>query len=164
MEDLELLDLGESINVLWQDRTRILGIPIGLTAYRLCGDRLIVESGVLNIQEEQIMLYRVQDLQLRMALWQRPFHIGTICVYSTDKTTPIINLVNIKYPRKVKELIHRQVEDARLKRKVRLMEIMSTEHSQGAHLDLDEMDAHIDDQDLQDIQEEINELDGNPES
>ena len=161
MEDLELLDLGESINILWQDRMRILGLPIGITSYRLSSDRIFVESGILNIQEEQILLYRVQDLQLRMALWQRPFHIGTVCVYSTDRSTPLINLVNIKYPRKVKELIHRQVEDARLKRKVRLMEIMSTEHSQGAHLDLSEMDEHIDDYD---IREELDELDGNPES
>ena len=159
MEDLELMELGENIQYLWQDRTRILGLPIGTTSYRLSSDRLFIESGILNIQEEQILLYRVQDLQLRMALWQRPFQIGTLCIYSTDKSTPLINLVNIKYPRKVKELIHRQVEDARLRRKVRLMEIMGTEHKEGGNVDLNDLDPHIDDQD---IHEELDELDGKP--
>ena len=141
MVDLELLDLSEGVNVLWQDRSRILGIPIGLTSYRLNSDRLIVESGFLNLEEEQVLLYRVQDIHLKMALWQRPFDIGTVCIYSTDKTSPIINLVNIKYPRKVKELIHRQVEDARIRRKARLLEIMNAEHTGGPQLDMDDLDV-----------------------
>ena len=143
MEDLELLDLGESINILWQDRMRILGLPIGITSYRLSSDRIFVESGILNIQEEQILLYRVQDLQLRMALWQRPFHIGTVCVYSTDRSTPLINLVNIKYPRKVKELIHRQVEKAKEKRRMHSMEIMEsggTDITAADHAGMEEFD------------------------
>lgn len=169
MEDLELIDLGEdSIPILWKDRSRVLGIPIGLKSYKLTNDRLFIESGILNIEEEQVLLYRVQDLHLRMALWQRPFNIGTVCVYSTDKTSSMICLENIKHPRKVKELIHRQVEDARLRRKMRLMDIIHMEHMDGEGPDgleaedsPEESVSSHDRHDLHDIHEELEELDGN---
>jgi uncharacterized membrane protein YdbT with pleckstrin-like domain len=114
----------ESIQYIWKDRKRILGLPITFTRYRLSEDRLFCEKGFLNIKQDEVLLYRVRDLQLNMSLGQRIFGVGTICVVSSDKSVPHMDLVNVKDPRNVKELIHRSVEEAKDKRRMRTMEVM----------------------------------------
>ena len=71
----------------------------------------------------------MRDLQLNMSLGQRIFGVGTICVVSSDKSVPHMDLVNVKDPRNVKELIHRSVEAAKDARRMRTMEVMGTEAS-----------------------------------
>jgi uncharacterized membrane protein YdbT with pleckstrin-like domain len=114
----------EPIKYLWEDRKRRLGMPLSFTKYRLSEDRLFCEKGLLNIKEDEVLLYRVRDLQLNMNLWQRIFGVGTICVVSSDKSVPHLDLANIKNPREVKELIHQNVEAAKDKRRMRTMEVM----------------------------------------
>lgn len=130
----------ESIVYIWKDRKRIFGLPITFTRYRLSEDRLFCEKGFLNIKQDEVLLYRVRDLQLNLSLWQRIFGVGTICVISSDKSVPHLDLVNVKDPRNVKELIHRSVEEAKDKRRMRTMEIMGGEDG--------ELDLHDDDSDL----------------
>ena len=126
----------DSIQYIWKDRKRILGMPITFTRYRLSEDRLFCEKGFLNIKQDEVLLYRVRDLQLNMSLGQRIFGVGSICVVSSDKSVPHLDLVNVKHPREVKELIHRSVEEAKDKRRMRTMEIMGGE-STGADDDSD---------------------------
>ena len=126
----------DSIQYLWKDRKRILGLPITFTRYRLSEDRLFCEKGFLNIRQDEVLLYRVRDLQLTMKLTQRIFGVGTICVVSSDKSVPHLDLINVKQPREVKELIHRSVEEAKDKRRMRTMEIMGSEAT-GAEDDSD---------------------------
>ena len=114
----------EPIVYTWKDRKRILGMPITFTRYRLSEDRLFCEKGFLNIKQDEVLLYRVRDLQLNMSLGQRIFGVGTICVVSSDQSVPHLDLVNVKQPREVKELIHRSVEEAKDKRRMRTMEVM----------------------------------------
>ena len=114
----------EPIVYTWKDRKRILGMPITFTRYRLSEDRLFCEKGFLNIKQDEVLLYRVRDLQLNMSLGQRIFGVGTICVVSSDQSVPHLDLVNVKHPREVKELIHRSVEEAKDKRRMRTMEVM----------------------------------------
>ena len=114
----------EPIVYTWKDRKRILGMPITFIRYRLSEDRLFCEKGFLNIKQDEVLLYRVRDLQLNMSLGQRIFGVGTICVVSSDQSVPHLDLVNVKQPREVKELIHRSVEEAKDKRRMRTMEVM----------------------------------------
>lgn len=116
----------EPIVYTWKDRKRILGMPFTFTRYSLSDDRLFCEKGFLNIKQDEVLLYRVRDLQLNMSLGQRIFGVGTICVVSSDKSVPHLDLVNVKHPREVKELIHKSVEDAKDKRRMRTMEVMGT--------------------------------------
>ena len=111
-------------NILWKDRRRRLGMPLSFTRYRLTEDRLFCETGFLNIREEEILLYRIRDLELKLTLWQRMFGVGSIYVHSSDKTQPNLELKNIKNPREVKEMIHKAVEEAKDKRRMRTMEVM----------------------------------------
>lgn len=128
----------DSIVYTWKDRKRILGMPITFTRYSLSEDRIFCEKGFLNIKQDEVLLYRVRDLQLNMSLGQRIFGVGTICVVSSDKSIPHLDLVNVKDPRNVKELIHRSVEEAKDKRRMRTMEVMGgADHSVDLHDDSD---------------------------
>jgi len=130
----------ESITYNWKDRKRILGLPITFTRYRLSEDRLFCEKGFFNIQQDEVLLYRVRDLELNLKLTQRIFGVGTVCVISSDKSVPHLDLVNVKNPREVKELIHRSVEEAKDKRRMRTMEIMGGETDAADDSDLDLLD------------------------
>ena len=117
----------EPIEYLWKDRKRYLGLPLSFTRYRLSEDRLFCETGFLNIRSDEVLLYRVRDLQLNISLGQRIFGVGTVCVISSDKSVPHLDLKNIRHPREVKELIHRHVEQAKDKRRMRTTELVGSE-------------------------------------
>ena len=134
----------EPIKYIWKDRKRILGMPLTFTRYRLGEDRLFCEKGFLNIKQDEVLLYRVRDLQLTLQLTQRIFGVGTICVVSSDKSVPHLDLVNVKNPREVKEMIHRSVEEAKDKRRMRTMEIMGGEEGE---VDVGDEDALLDEND-----------------
>lgn len=127
----------------WKDRKRVLGMPITFTRYRLSEDRLFCEKGFFNIKQDEVLLYRVRDLQLNISLGQRIFGVGTICVISSDKSVPHLDLVNVKNPREVKELIHRSVEEAKDKRRMRTMEIMGDDDA-GSDIHDDPFDCNED--------------------
>ena len=114
----------EPIEYQWKDRKRHLGLPLSFTRYMLSEDRLFLEKGLLNLKADEVLLYRVQDLELTITLGQRIFGVGTVCVHSSDKTSPHLDLKNVRHPREVKELIHQNVEAAKEKRRMRSMEIM----------------------------------------
>lgn len=122
----------DSIVYTWKDRKRILGMPITFVRYRLSEDRLFCEKGFLNIKQEEVLLYRVRDLQLNLSLWQRIFGVGTVCVISSDQSAPHMDLININRPREVKELIHRSVEEAKDKRRMRTMEVMGSDMAEDS--------------------------------
>lgn len=112
---------------IWHDRKRHLGLPISFTKYRLTTDRLFCETGFLNLKEEEILLYRVRDIGLTRTFWQRLFRVGTICIHSTDKTAGHLDIVNVRDPRDVKELIFKYVEEAKEKRRMRATELLGAE-------------------------------------
>ena len=132
----------DSINYIWKDRKRVFGLPWTFTRYRLSEDRLFCEKGFLNIKQDEVLLYRVRDLQLNLKLTQRIFGVGTICVVSSDKSVPHLDLVNVKHPREVKELIHKNVEEAKDKRRMRTMEVMGG----SGELDVHDPDGDLDDE------------------
>lgn len=129
----------ESIEYLWKDRRRRLGLPVSFTRYSLSEDRLFCETGFLNLKLEEVLLYRVQDLELTINLFQRIFGVGTVCVHSSDKSTPHLHLMNVKNPREVKELIHKNVEQAKDKRRMRATEVLGKDGPPMFH-DGDELD------------------------
>lgn len=128
-----------TIEYLWKDRKRRLGLPLSFTRYSLSDDRLFVSEGFLNIRDDEVLLYRVRDIDTKRTLWQRMFGVGTVTVMSSDKTMPNLVLKNIKDPVFVKELIHRQVEEMKIKRRVRFGEVMTTDaDDNGIPDDLDD--------------------------
>lgn len=126
------------IAFLWKDRKRYLGMPLSFTRYCLSEDRLFVSQGLFNIKDDEILLYRVRDIDTKRMLWQRIFGVGTVTVLSSDKTMPNLALKNVKDPLMVKELIHQQVEEAKIKRRMRFGEIMTDSDGDGEPDDMDD--------------------------
>ena len=125
-----------SIQYLWHDRRRRLGMPLSFTRYAMSEDRLFTSVSFLSIKDDEILLYRVRDIDTSRNLWQRLFGVGTVTVMSSDKTMPTVVLKNIKNPVAVKEMIHSMVEECKLKRRVRIGEIMGD----GLNDDDDDLD------------------------
>lgn len=109
---------------IWKDRKRYLGMPLSFTKYSLSEDRIFIETGLLTTNLDEILLYRVRDISMRITLWQRIFGVGSVKLVSSDRTTPEIELKNIKKPRVVKELIHSQVEEMKISRRMRVGEVI----------------------------------------
>ena len=128
---------------IWKDRKRFMGMPLSFTRYALSEDRLFLSTGFLSIKDEEVLLYRIRDIQTSRSLWQRIFGVGTITVVSADKTMPTLVLKNVKDPMDVKELLHKQVEEMKIQRRVRVGEIMS-----GCDCEHDEDELPDDDSDL----------------
>ena len=125
-----------TIEYLWKDRKRYFGMPLSFTRYSLSEDRLFISEGFLNLKDDEVLLYRVRDIDTRRNLWQRLFGVGTVIVISSDKTMPNLTLKNIKDPVMVKELIHKQVEEMKIRRRVRFGEVMTASD--------DELDDELD--------------------
>ena len=128
-----------AIEYIWKDKKRYFGMPISFTRYGMSEDRLFISVGFLNIRDDEVLLYRVRDIDTSRSLWQRIFGVGTITVLSSDKTMPTLVLKNINHPVDVKELLHAQVEEIKLKRRVRIGEIMTSGVEDEDSLD-DEME------------------------
>lgn len=112
---------------LWKDRKRYLGMPLSFTRYAMSEDRLFLSTGFFTIKDEEVLLYRIRDIHTSRTLWQRLFGVGTVTVLSSDKTMSSLVLKNVKHPIQVKELLHKQVEEMKIRRRVRLGEIMTSD-------------------------------------
>ena len=136
---------------LWKDRKRYLGLPLSFTRYALSEDRLFLSAGFWNIKDEEVILYRVRDIATSRTLGQRLLGVGTVTVTSSDKSMPVLVIKNVKNPVYVKELIHNCVEDMKIKRRVRVGEIMSD----GGSCDCSHDDEDGDDLDGEDLEDDI---------
>lgn len=120
---------------VWVDKKRvsILALPISFTKYSITNTRILIQTGVLNTQEEEIMLYRVRDTTFSQTLFERMNGTGTLIITSTDATAPSVQLKHIKNPRKVKELLTQMVETNRHKNRVRTVEgVLDTDTEETA--------------------------------
>ncbi|MCR4740995.1 MAG: PH domain-containing protein [Lachnospiraceae bacterium] len=100
--------------ILWRDRKRtFLGLPWSFTIYSVDAERIYIEKGFFNKTEDEVRLYRIMDISLKMTFIQRLFGIGTIHVDSADKTLRDFDILKVKKPKEVKELLSQLVEQER---------------------------------------------------
>ena len=121
-------------NILWHDRKRYFGLPISFTKYSMSEDRLFVETGFFNLEQNEVRLYRILDLQLKRSLGQRIFGVGSIIVSSSDKSLGTFEIRNVKHSANVKEMLSVQVEQQREAKRVYTRENMVD--------DVDDNDIH----------------------
>ncbi len=104
---------------IWHDRKRtIFYLPLSFTSYNLTPEKFLVTSGIFNIKDEEIRLYRILDLTYKASFLQRLFGVGNIVLNTTDKTSKTFTIKNIKDARNIKELISDNVEKEREKKRV----------------------------------------------
>ena len=123
-----------NIAYLWKGKKCYFGLPISFTRYAVSEDRLFLSTGFFTIKDEEVLLYRIRDINTSRTLWQRIFGVGTITVISSDKSMPTLVMKNVKNPLEVKEMLHSQGEEMKRQRRVRVGEIM-TDDIDGEEMD-----------------------------
>ena len=108
------------MDLLWKERKRIwCGLPLTFTVYSYDNERFYVKSGFLNQRQDEVRLYRIQDLTVTRSLSQR------ILVNSSDKTLGDFEIKNIKNVMDVKEQLSALVEIQRDQKRVYTRENIS---------------------------------------
>jgi uncharacterized membrane protein YdbT with pleckstrin-like domain len=111
--------------IIWKDRKRpIFGLPLSFTSYSLSDERLFVKRGFLNLTEDEIRLYRIRGLKLTKSIGQRIFGVGSIQVFSSDKSLGTFVIESVKNPDEVKERLSNLVEAQRESKHVTSREYM----------------------------------------
>lgn len=110
---------------VWRDKKRtFLGLPWSFTVYKLTEEKLLIETGFFSKKEEEIRLYRIMDLTLRRTFGQRLIGVGTIHCCTADKSTPEFDILSVKKPKEVKNLISDLVEKQRDAKRITAREFM----------------------------------------
>ena len=63
--------------------------------YRITGEQLIYEHGVITRSSDYVELYRVVDFAERSSLLQQLCGLKTVSVYSGDRTTPRLDIIGM---------------------------------------------------------------------
>ena len=112
--------------IVWKDRKRIwCGLPWTFTKYELSREKMIIKTGLLTQNQDEVRLYRILDLSLKRSLGQRIFGLGTIYCHSVDKTLKNFEIKNIKNSECVKNQLSDLVEEARRANRVSSREFMT---------------------------------------
>ncbi len=119
---------------LWKDRKRILGLPITFTRYEVTNDRFITHRGLFNTETDETLLYRILDIKLVRRFGQKIFGVGTVVLYSADKSNPTFEVKNIKNPRAVHTFLSKAIEQARVSKGLTGREIYGV--AGAAHVDI----------------------------
>lgn len=104
------MDYKDEEKVVWEDRKRILGMPISFTKYKVNEDYIVITKGFFNTSIDQILLYRVLDVRMKQSLGQKIFNVGSVHVVSADQTDAHLVLENIHNPQGVMRIITKEVE------------------------------------------------------
>jgi membrane protein YdbS with pleckstrin-like domain len=75
------------------------------TVYRLNPERLEVERGLFGRRVDNIDLVKIIDYKMERTLFDRIFGIGSVKLYSSDKTDPEFELYKIKDPHKAFDIL-----------------------------------------------------------
>lgn len=119
------------IEYIWTDKKRTLfGLPISFTRYFVTETKIICRSGFFNITEEEINIYKITDKKMTMSFGQRIFGCGTITIFSKDTDTRVKDLISIKKPREVSEIIDKQLNIERDKYGIRGKDMMGAFNSE----------------------------------
>ena len=114
--------------IVWKDRKRIIfGLPWTFTKYALTKEKLFIQTGVFNLKEEEVRLYRIMDVTLRRSLWERLFGLGTIHCCSADKSGPEFDILHIRHSGEIKNMLSDMIEVQRTEKRVSSREFMLDE-------------------------------------
>lgn len=129
---------------VWKARKRLkfLGLPWTFTTYTLTEEKLLIDSGFLNRKQDETRLYRILDMSLERSFAQRIFGLGTIICNTSDQTSPILKIINIRKSKAVKEVLSELVEKERVSKRVSAREYM---HDHCDDLDHDHGEPGYDD-------------------
>ncbi|MEO0804233.1 MAG: PH domain-containing protein [Cyanobacteria bacterium J06642_2] len=92
-------------------------------SYSLFMERFIERHGVLNRSTNNLELFRVKDIGLRQDFFERVIGLGTIILYTSDTSCPIVQLTGIEDAERALELIRDRVNVERNRKNVREFDV-----------------------------------------
>ncbi len=104
--------------IVWKDRKHFMWFPITFTKYCVRRGRVFVDRGLINSVQDQTLLYRIIDIQLRRSLSQKIFGTGTIVLVTKADMEKEILLESIKNPNQVCDLLSDMIEEIRHQKNV----------------------------------------------
>ena len=116
-------------------RWAFLGIPWTFTVYTLKEKKLVIDRGLFTSIREEILLYRIVDMSYSRTLGQKIFGMGTVKVYSKDKTNPSLEIKNIRHSNDFYESLSEAVEKDRIRMKMRQSELIDVDYLTDADSD-----------------------------
>ena len=119
----------EEIQYVWSDKKRpLFGLPLSFTRYFLTETKFITRKGFLSLEEDELELYKVVDKKMQLPFGQRLFGCGTIVLYVKDTDTPVKEVLSVKAPRRVAQLIDKYVDQQRDRFHIRGRDMMGATH------------------------------------
>jgi uncharacterized membrane protein YdbT with pleckstrin-like domain len=80
------------------------------TTYEVDSEELRQYSGIFLRKHEYVELYRVKDYKIEKPLIYRMLGLGSLTIYTSDKTTPIFHLYAIRDPEEKYKVLRGLVE------------------------------------------------------
>ncbi len=108
----------------FRERKRVLffGLPLSFTIYTVSEKKINIKKGLLRTEEDDTLMYKIQDVKLVKSFWERIFKLGTVICYSGDVTDANLELKHVRNAFEIKEFILETSESER--RKVRTLHTM----------------------------------------
>lgn len=97
--------------------------------FELTSERLRITRGVINQQVDEIELYRVKDSLMLRPWWMRLTGLAAIELETSDRSIPRLSIPAIPDGPEMREILRKQVELLRDKKRVREMDF--DDHSAG---------------------------------
>ena len=92
------------LNLIWQI------LKVYCISYEIDPEELRYYSGILSRKYEYIELYRIKDFRVEKPMIYRMFGLGNLTIYTSDKTTPVLQLNAISEPEEKYTILRGLVE------------------------------------------------------
>jgi hypothetical protein len=106
--------------VLWKGKPasisdRLKGIVrLNTTTYTITSQRIMVKTGLIGKNVEEIELLRVRDLSVTQSIMDRMLGIGSLTVFSDDASAPQLLFRKIHDAQTVKDVLRKAVRDEKV--------------------------------------------------
>jgi membrane protein YdbS with pleckstrin-like domain len=94
-------------------------LVIRCEVYEMSCQRLRINKGVFNQTSDEVELYRVKDVILERKWWMRLTGLGSLHLQTSDRSLPNITIQAIRDATNLREILRREVENVRDKKRVR---------------------------------------------
>ena len=91
----------------------IKALDLYCTTWTIHQDNLIEKTGILNVNTEEVLLYRVKDIRLYEPLLYRLVGLSKLTIVTSDYTNPSVVLYGIKNGEELIGIIRQLVANSR---------------------------------------------------